>query len=562
MARRSGGSRYQFPRMVEYTAGPWFGVKDGPAATQGDAQHAQMILNGYIADPGVGAVLSRPSWLVLNNGVLMGTTATRYPQGIAAWEPPNQPAVVYTFVGGRMYRVVSGSNLSPVDVTPAGVTIDARAPFVYAVNYAGLLVVTDGVNPPWTWDGTTAAYLDWDSSGVHAHTVAYGPPTVYYDQLFFICAAGSIGNRSTLIWSEVNNATLGYIQTVAGFTYADTWTLEQTGSQPLTCILGTNDALFYWRARSTGAIYGQVGTDFVTTGTHDAISASVGTQCPRMVVLTDREVYFIDQTGRPQVLVPGGALTPVWQDCLQTFVSLTAAQPAPGPFDAGLSYNAAFAGSGAFDPVTKCVYWSTAGNTATNVQPTLFAFDTRTKKYLGQWTHTSRVAPAIGVFQLALVPNPIGSPPAVVMHLDAAGNAYGLGLVTGADLTVASSTGALTAFAVELSVEPSEMGYDPWVETTFDRVQFVTLPFTRCDAFVDYTTTRFPGGAYSTAQAVGQSAAAQSIQGEIDVGVNTTGRLIRPRIRQQPVVESAGGTLAIVQIKVRGYQTDMNPGAP
>ena len=336
-ARSGGGNiptRYQFPRLVEEVHGPWLGVRDGPAMTEGDAQHAQMFMNSYIADPGQGgAVLARPGWEILNAaGQLYGIPSNRYPQGIACYNPPSGGttiANIYAFVGGRMFQVTSATGIgTPVDVTPGTIAISPNAQYVWSVNYAGLLVVSDGVNPPWTWDGVTATYIDWDLSGNPAHTVAYGPPTVYYDQLFFVCNTGSVGNRTTLIWSEPNNAALGYIQTVAGFTYADTWTLAQTGSDDIQCMLGTNTALFYWRKGSTGALYGSPALNFATTATHDAVSSTTGTLMAKSVVTTDREIYFLDQTGKPHVIEYGGYIVEIWQDSAAT-LGAAAAQMLP-----------------------------------------------------------------------------------------------------------------------------------------------------------------------------------------------------------------------------------------
>lgn len=585
-------ARYQFPRMVEQTHGPWLGVRDGPAMTEGDAQHAQAFKNCYIEDPGNGgAVLCRPGWQVMTTaGQLLGTPANRYPQGIACYDPPGGISsatasaslavagfpVVYAFVGGRMFTIANGVAIGLWgDVTPSNVTISPNAPFVWTVNFAGKLIVSDGVNPPWTWDGQTATYIDWDLSGITSHTCAYGPPAVYYDQLFFVMNTGTVGgagNRTTLIWSEPNNPTLGYIQTVAGFTYADTWTLSQTGSDDIQAICGTNTALFYWRKGSTGALYGSPALNFATTATHDAISQTTGTLMAKSVIQTDREIYFLDQTGRPHVILYGGYVTPIWQDCYATLVVAASAMFPPNVTQQ-LSVNAPTDnGSGCYDPNTKCVYWSVAslGNPATS-PPTIYAMDTRTKKYYGQWTHSSKISPTIGVFQLATVTNPAGGlgayPAQLVMHLDLTGNFY---LLQGQGNTLPAGQGidktlGNNVYTIENSVQASQMLADPSVETTTDRAEWSTLPFLFCQVNLDYQNTR--SLTFSLAQNVTQPLTATNLRAEITCGINATGRSILPRISNAAQVSLPGQTLNLnavnpVQVKLRGYQVDMNPSSP
>lgn len=592
-ATRAAGSymptKYQFPRITEETAGPWLGVKDGPSANQGDAQHCQFWQNYYLVDPGEGAVTPRPSFALLLGGTTLGTPGATYPQGFATYAPVGKSPQNFVFLSGRIIQfTLSGAS---ADVTPANVVLSATAPHIYAVNYANLLIITDGVNPPYAWGGPgtgNANVIQFDNSITPVSSVAYGPPTVYYDQLFFVMNA----SRSTLMWSEPNSPLTGYILTISGFTFADTWTLAQTGQADIQCILGTNEALYYWRSSSIGALYGSPAINFATTATHDSISLVTGTTTPRCVVLTDREIYFLDQSGRPFLIQSGGYLAPMWQDCVTTFVSritgimAVPANPSSYTFSGTLPIAAAHC-SGVYDPNTKCIYWTLpqAGNPISGplntAVPTIFVFDTRTRKYYGQWCHTSLVSPAIGMFQLANVPDDSGAssyPSANIAHLDLSGRIYVLN--TGSGFTFGVGAGDSTVFApgtpspsinsyvVETLLEASEMIYDPWVETLVDRVQFVTLPFTFCNVLIDYSTSRLPLGGHSLAQNFAQPLAVNSLRSEIGVGVNTTARAFRPRIRNTPQASLAQGprinitAIAIAQCKVRGYRVDMNPSSP
>lgn len=559
MARSRG--RFAFPSPVSETHGPWLGVQDGPAATEGGQQYAQMAQNYYIANPGMGgAWVPRPGWALLNPGHALGTPAARAPQGLGVYNRPASGAgggpIVVAFVGGRMYQVNPFGNSGTVDVTPANVVLDPVAT-IYAVNYAGFYVFHDGVHPPYVWSGPgtgNAILLDWDESGIASHTVAAGPITVYYDQLFFVSAQTPlVPNANTLMWSEVNNPTLGYVQTVSGFTFADTWTLEQTGTDAITCILGTNNALYYWRTGSTGAIYGQVGSDFVTTGTHDAISSTTGTLSPRAVVLTDQAIYFLDQNGRPYYLTPGaGPPVPIWMPSLATF-------PTGGQ------------ASGCFDTLRKLVYWAVAGSPGANFAiPQIYVYDTRTQAYYGRWTHTSQATAPIGVFQITAFTDSgnAGTPSSAgVLHQDSGGGVYTMGGNgapggVGFDQTVVVG-GALGSATIEAQLTVSDMAYDPMAETLFDRIQFVTLPFTaRVASTVDYQLTR--ASAFSVAQLV-QLPNGNTTRSEVDVGVNATARALRPRITNLPQLVAGLGApsaLSIVQCRVMGSRVDMNPGAP
>jgi len=599
MARRSGArssgavlpTKYQFPRLVDEVHGPWLGVRDGPAQTEGDAQHAQWFQNCYIADPGSGgAVYCRPGFQIVNQfGTQFGTTGNRYPQGIACYNPPGGldtgKTTMIVFCGGRMYLVIapglSGAGLIS-DITPGNIAISSTAPYIWTVNFAGYLIVSDGVNPPWTWDGTTATYIDWDLSGNPTHTVASGPPTVYYDQLFFVCETGSIGNQSTLIWSEPNTPFTGYVQTVAGFTYADTWTLSQTGSDDITCILGTNTALYYWRQSSMGALYGSPALNFSTTATHDSISSNTGTRAAKCVVATDREIYFLDQIGRPHVLEYGGFLQPIYQDCLNTLVFAASDMWPPNANQQPVATLATFSGSGCYDANTKCIYWSVSLSytlSVTQLPPQIYVIDTRTKKFYGQWSHTSFISPPIGMFQVTSIPNTNttqrATPPTLVFHQDLNGNLYMLGALAnqlpygnGIDQVTyqTGGSGVLTNYTIENSVQASQMLYDPWAETIADRVEWVTLPFNFCNVAMDYTTPR--SSTFSRAQQSIQPLTATSLRSEVGCGLNTTARAILPRISNAAQVSGGGNpvininALNIVQVKLRGYRVDMNPGAP
>lgn len=198
------------------------------------------------------------------------------------------------WVAGAWTTVVSAAVLNAAGLNLAAVTE------VFTCAFSGKIVFSESTNKPWTWDGTAAG-------GVVRLTnapTAYGRPTVYYAKLFFI----KNSDRLTLVWSEENQANTGY---EAGG-YNNAWTLTQTTSQPLEAIAGTNAALWYWRARSTGRILGAVTPTFQASGVHDDVSTSVGCVDHRSVVVVgaSEDLWWYDQSSRVRCWAAGTIYDP------------------------------------------------------------------------------------------------------------------------------------------------------------------------------------------------------------------------------------------------------------
>jgi hypothetical protein len=189
-------------------------------------------------------------------------------------------------VGGRLYVYDwSGRTwtepVTTANLTTAGITLSTTAT-CYAVTFADKLVVSDGVNTMWTWDGTSGAG---GLTKLTGSPIAYGQPVVYYSKLFVICAA----DRKTIMWSEEADATLGF---EIG-NYKNSWTFGQTGTSPLEALAATNAALTIIRQRGITQIRGAVNDQFSATGVQDAISQQVGTLSPASVLIWDQSVYFL-----------------------------------------------------------------------------------------------------------------------------------------------------------------------------------------------------------------------------------------------------------------------------
>lgn len=203
---------------------------------------------------------------------------------------------VYTFdTAGTLTEALTAAELTAAGVTLGGLHA------IYCLNFANHLVVSDGTNKPWMWDGTPHAGI----TPLTNAPVAYHAPTVYYARLVFITAA----DRTVIQWSEVNQPNVGY---VAGG-YNNQWSLVQSASGQLTQILGRNEGLYYSRSNSIGVVRGAVTSTFTTDGTHDSISQGIG--------IADRErafldfgdyVWFVDQFNRPWRLASGGQPVPLF----------------------------------------------------------------------------------------------------------------------------------------------------------------------------------------------------------------------------------------------------------
>jgi hypothetical protein len=268
---------------------------------------------------------------------------------------------IYTVSGSTWTRQVTTANL-----TTASITLSATAR-VFAKTFNNTYVINDGVNRPFTWDGTSGA------GGLVSLTSApskcYGKPAVYYGKLFFIKdVASSNADRSKVVWSEEYAANTGY----ESGGYANVWQLEQSGAGALYAIVGTNSGLYYFRKDAIGVINGAVTPAFTTSGVHDDVSALVGTTCPD-VLWYDKYLYFFDDLGRPHRLPEGGVVEELWTE----LADLYAGPDTPGQ---GLVNNTSYDGANsniAPFPWVKGVVFAPYNSTS-NTQPINWLFSHQT----------------------------------------------------------------------------------------------------------------------------------------------------------------------------------------
>lgn len=287
------------PRQsVALTQLSFTGMRDSYAPTAADPRKAYLIQNMFPQDALFGGgLVGRP-------GFRLAASLTGRAQ--RAYQYTKLDGTEYTVLisGGRVYTYDWVARAATEQVMPTGISLDPTAK-VYCVTFADLLVMSDGVSSPITWDGTTFTRLT-------NCPALFGQPTVYYAKLFGIKAS----ERNVIVWSEENQPNLGY---EAGG-YNNAWTLGQTDQERLFAIWGTNSALFWWRARSIGMVVGAVTEEFSTTGTQEGVSQTVGTTAPDAIVQHEESIFFIDADAHPQRLVIGAGLQdpPIWLDARET----------------------------------------------------------------------------------------------------------------------------------------------------------------------------------------------------------------------------------------------------
>jgi len=472
------------------------GMRDSEDPQTADPTFAKLIQNAYPLNSATGArVVGRPGFV--QAGAQLGASETRRVQGIGQYTKLDGTEYTVCVVGGKFYKYTWGTT-TWTEVTLENATVSTTAP-VYFVTMADVLVVSDGVNKPWTWNGTT------DTELTNA-PVLYGQPTVYYAKLFGIKNI----ERSTIVWSEEADPTEGY---EAGG-YNNAWTLGQTDQDRLTAVLGTNEALFYWRPRSLGAIRGMVDVDFVNSGTREGVSATVGTASPGGVVVGGDDVYFMDADNRVHSLsLSGGRLdTNVWKSLRET--------------RAGWDATKADKSLAVYDPQTNLALVGAVASGGTECNRYV-AVDIASGEIAGIWQGWTSTA-------LGVVKNASGQP--VVMHGTANGYVYVHGLPDGSVWNDQSSTADGGTAAIAHVVTGAFLGAHMYQAKKFVRWDVNLYLETAATLAFSYKTSR----GTPTAQNKSVTASVYPREHHASVGLLGDGRWILPTITHQSGSERFG----------------------
>lgn len=305
-----------YPKHTSYTAGPWAGMRDAVEPSAAAQGRAYRIRNMYATSSQFGReVVGIPGFELA--GTQLGSSGNRVAQWIGQFTTSGGTTKSLAIVNGEIVEYDwSGDSytvrIDATDLSGASITLSASAR-IHCVTFFDELIVSDGVNPPFAWDGT-------DGGGLTAASNApalYGQPVVYYSKLFGILAA----DRTAIAWSEEGTWDTGY--EAGGYTNA--WTLGGTKGEALTALAASNDALTVVRGRSTTRVVGAVNDAFQTTGTRSAVSENTGTESPSAVLVLDEGIVLVDADCRPQFAAHGRGFSKrpeMWEDATRLLVDV------------------------------------------------------------------------------------------------------------------------------------------------------------------------------------------------------------------------------------------------
>jgi hypothetical protein len=497
-----------------------------------DPQRAYLLQNVYPLE------LDKPSTFYGRPGFdqagsQLGASNKRTGQLVYQFTKLNGDEQTIAIVGGQGIYSYSWSTdawvqvVTVANLTTASITLSESAR-CYAATFTDKMVISDGVNTPFLWDGTVGA------GGLTSLTnapVLYGQPRVHYAKLFGIKNT----ERNVEVWSEENDATIGY-ETAP---YSNSWQLGQTDQEGLYANAPTNTVLYYFRGRSIGAIRGAVTPEFTADGTHEGVSQSVGTVSPDGVCIVGERIFFLDADARPHV-IDGGQVRPLFDDVRETIRSLDKTKLA----------NAITR----YDPLTGLVLFGVV-ETSQTYPSAILAYNPVLNVPAAIWRGFTFAA-------FGVVKNASGVP--VLMHITDDGYAYDHGTLDGSLWDDELNAGTV---AIAHVIEGCHLGTDARNEKRFLRADILvraeedatainvkhTTPYGTSDAVigsVESAEYRYddPGTLYDDAAVYGSGITERHLA----VGLNAMGRWIRPRIDHQVTGEQFGVTHLSVEYTAAG----------
>lgn len=440
------------------------------------------------------------------------------------------------------------TQLTPAQVVAAGANI---ASFQQACFFNGKLIVATAAGKPWTWDGTTGggvAVLANASSGCISVTT-YGGKVVFIK--------GTVTPTQRLEWSEEGDETIGY----ATAPYSNFWPLNFQGSNVLTAILGTNNALYYFRLNAgIGVITGEVDANFQTTSTKDGLSIVVG-EAGHPAGAMPREgadgcVMFFDGSDRP-MLIRGGQLVNLWEQLPRSFgIGRNAdwdALPwnfelvAEPPNNAGRS----FAGGVYYDKAWDCHVYSYLNGIA-------YLFDGATDRLVSIWL-SQTPSGQLHYFNLAegssvpTVPAPF--------KIDGSGFLYWQDYTNEVNATRSWSdeTSAGVGIPVTGTIIGPPHGSNPSLDYWFDRIDVLVEARATHTVRLGYVTSAQHKGPLTPADQVFTESGLANVPYERHVEFGLAGDVLARWLMPQIQVEAVAGQDQ--QTAIKGYRIEARPDA-
>ena len=523
------------PLVYEQTT--FRGMRDSFDPSSSAPNLCYLLKNCYPLDRISGSSLvARPGYgrMGVAGGERGGTGATRQVQWLGQYTKLDGTESTIRICGGLLdtYNWTTDA-WTNVALSGAGVALPASG-IVYATVFANKLVVqpNDGTNKPFTFDGTTFVSLT-------NSPALWGPVTVYYAKLFGVMNT----SRNTVVWSEENDPTLGYDTA----TYNNAWQLGQTDQEAVRCLVGTNEALYYWRERSLGAIRGAVTPDFSSDGTREGVSETVGTISPACVVVWDREIYFLDADARPHVLTFGGALTPLWDNVRETSWRTTKSYLTSAVGEAYPAANLVLLGFRYTD---------------TSYPGRCYAIDVSTKQIAGQFDGYT-------FERMGTVKNATGT--LYLVHGSPTGYVYKHGNPDEAVWTDTAVAGDGGTQAVTHKVIGPALGYDTATEKHWERLDIaVVLYTTLTNVAAGYTTPRGSQTTLNVASVAGGLSfwdgasvwdtatwSDEGMERHLSYGISAEGRWLRPEVTHS----AAGERFNLSGWRLQAFPASQHPSA-
>ena len=495
------------------------GMRDSLEPQTADSRKAKLLQNCYPQDAIFGGgTVGRPGFQITQSTQL-GSSGKRTNQGNYQYTQLDGTEFTITIVGGQFYTYNWVTNawtevLTAANFSSASITLSATAR-CYFITFSDEVIVSDGTNTPWSWDGTTNGGL----TELTNAPVFFGQPQVHYAKVFGIKNA----ERSTIVWSEEASANTGY--EAGGFN--NSWTLGQTDQEALFALYATNELLYYFRSRSIGSIVGQVTTNFSSTGTREGVSETIGTESPAGVIGHEGDVYFLDSDGRPRTIRTGlGLIGEYWQDARQTISTFPRAQ---------------FADVVAVDHTQlRLILFGVTGDGETDPDQQLtIGYSTGEPVFAGVFKGYSFTSLDI-VKNNSLVPT--------MMH-GFNGYLYDHGNPDGSFWSDELQAGTV---GIEHVIEGTSLGFDMNIEKHFDRIDLSMLQLTAVTDLILSITTPYDtltstsfdlSGSFSlwdTAVWDSDVWSTPGLEKHESVGLSSYGRWARPRLKHSTVGERFG----------------------
>lgn len=534
--------------LVPLEDGPWDGMLDSIAPTARKAGRYLLGQNLYPLDPEVGdGVVGRPGCRQV--GLRLGVPATRRGQGFYQFTKKNGTEFSVAIVGGKFYTLdwvndIWTEVLTTANLTVAGITLDPTAKIAF-LTISDKMMVSDGVNTPWLWDGTTGAGL----TKLTNAPVFYGQPTVHFARIMGIKAA----DRTTFVWSETDTPNTGY---EAGG-YNNAWTLTQTDSARLERIVGSNEGLWVFRGRSGTFIPGPVTQDWSTAGTRESLSITEGTSSPFAVEFSGTAMVVLDSDMHPQLFRAGSPeAVRIWQGFRETTKAIPRT-PAHAARCMAISFSPA-----------QLILIAVPAPDGTECSA-LLVYDVKNPadpREVAVWTGWELTA--MGMLKSGRVAD-LGTP--FLFHGDTTGYVYRHGNPEDSSFITDDELNAGTV-AIEHVLECQSLGYSTKREKIFDRIDLSVRALSNMTLEVSYTTPRGESVAQTVAVSTGDpgwdasvwdflvwdSGSASGREAHVDVGIDDQARWIRPKVRHAVIGEQFG----MVALTVAAYVTDDDPEVP